>query len=327
MARILLTYSPEARALYYRDAPLAALRALGDVVLKAGEAPYDAAGLIADARDCAIIVSDRHAAGPRAVFAALPRLVAFIRGAVDIRNIDVEAASEHGVLVAHSMPSFVNAVAEWVIGAMIDLARHMSALASAFRAGSPPPLRMGRELRGATLGIIGYGAIGQRVGDIAQALGLRVIVASPHTALTHPQMPHVGLAALLAEADFVVCLAASTPATDNLLDAQAFAAMKPTAYFINASRGELVDEAALLAALDAGTIAGCAMDVGRAPQQMPSPALARHPHVIATPHIGGLTPEAVDQQALLTVDQVRAILSGVVPAQALNAERATRWRN
>lgn len=105
---------------------------------------------------------------------------------------------------------------------------------------------------------------------------------------------------------------------------QTFAKMKPDAFFVNAARGNLVDEAALLRALDDGRIAGCAIDVGRAPDQMPSPALARHPKVIATPHIGGLTPQATEHQALETVMQVGEILKGRAPKGAVNAARATR---
>jgi D-3-phosphoglycerate dehydrogenase len=129
---------------------------------------------------------------------------------------------------------------------------------------------------------------------------------------------------VLAESDYVVCLALATEQTENLFNAQAFARMKPTGFFINASRGNLVDEAALERALEQGTIAGCAMDVGRAPDQMPTPALARHPKVIATPHIGGLTPPAIQHQALETVAQVAEILNGRVPVGAVNADRAAR---
>jgi D-3-phosphoglycerate dehydrogenase len=100
--------------------------------------------------------------------------------------------------------------------------------------------------------------------------------------------------------------------------------MQPHVFFINASRGELLDESALLAALDAGTIAGCAMDVGRAPDQMPAPELARLPNVIATPHVGGLTPQAIEYQSLETVRQVDAIVRGEVPQGAVNADRWTR---
>ena len=100
--------------------------------------------------------------------------------------------------------------------------------------------------------------------------------------------------------------------------------MNPAAFFINPSRGNLFDEAALLQALDAGTTAGCALDVGRAPDQMPTPALARHPGVIATPHVGGLTAPAIEHQALETVAQAAEILQGSAPAGAVNADRADR---
>ena len=110
------------------------------------------------------------------------------------------------------------------------------------------------------------------------------------------------------------------------MDGRALAKMKSSAYFINASRGNLVDEAALVAALDAGRLAGCALDVGRAPDQMPSPHLAAHPKVIATPHIGGLTPPAIEHQAMETVAQVAELIQGRAPRGAVNADQAFRWR-
>jgi D-3-phosphoglycerate dehydrogenase len=100
--------------------------------------------------------------------------------------------------------------------------------------------------------------------------------------------------------------------------------MQPHAFFINLSRGNLVDEAALAAALHENRIAGAAMDVGRALDQMPTPDLARLPNAIATPHIGGLTPQAIEHQALETVRQVEAIIKGEIPLGAVNADRWTR---
>ncbi|HET9206578.1 MAG TPA: NAD(P)-dependent oxidoreductase, partial [Burkholderiaceae bacterium] len=131
---------------------------------------------------------------------------------------------------------------------------------------------------------------------------------------------------LLADADVVVCLATATPETENLMDAAAFGAMKRGALFVNAARGNLVDEAALLQALDSGHLAGAALDVGRAPDQMPSPALARHPRVIATPHIGGLTLPAIEHQSMETARQVAAIVAGRIPVGSVNADAAQRVR-
>ena len=122
----------------------------------------------------------------------------------------------------------------------------------------------------------------------------------------------------------MVCLVVANKDTENLIGAAQLALMRPHACFINLSRGELVDEAALAAALRDNRIAGAAMDVGRARDQMPSAELAKLPNVIATPHIGGLTPPAIEAQALETVGQVAAILKGEAPVGAVNADRWTR---
>jgi len=111
---------------------------------------------------------------------------------------------------------------------------------------------------------------------------------------------------------------------ENLIGQAALEQMRPHAFFINLSRGNLVDEAALLAALRENRIAGAAIDVGRARDQMPTPELAKLPNVIATPHIGGLTPPAIESQSLETVGQVEAIINGKVPPGAVNAARWTR---
>jgi D-3-phosphoglycerate dehydrogenase len=126
------------------------------------------------------------------------------------------------------------------------------------------------------------------------------------------------------QADYVVPLAVATAQTENLMNEAAFAKMKPGAFFINVSRGNLVDEAALARALDSGRIAGCALDVGRAPDQMPTPALAARPEVIATPHTAGLTQPAIEHQSLETVAQAAQIVQGRVPGGAVNAEHWNR---
>jgi D-3-phosphoglycerate dehydrogenase len=210
------------------------------------------------------------------------------------------------------------------LGLMVDLARNVSASVLDYRAGREPEPRMGRQLKGSSLGIIGYGVIAHDLAPVAVALGMEVLVADPYKTVAEPGVRQVVRDELLRQADFVICLAVATEETENLMDAAAFARMKPSAFFINLSRGNLVDEAALEAALDDKRIAGAAMDVGRAQDQKPSLRLARRPDVIATPHTAGLTPSAVEHQAFDTVAQVRDLLAGRVPPGAVNQDQATR---
>ena len=322
--RVLLTFGETARRNYYGAAALAALREIAEVRLNPGDTPLTGAALVEAAQGCGVVIGDRQAAAPASLFEALPRLAVYQRCAVDVRNIDLAAAGAAGVLVTHASAGFGNAVAEWIVGAMIDLARGLSDSVHAYRHGQQPAVRRGRELRGATLGVIGYGVIGRRLAGIGRALEMRVLVADPKAQVSDPAITLVPLEQLLPQADFVVCLAPANAQTENLMDARRFAAMQPGAFFVNASRGELVDEGALLQALDSGRLAGCALDVGRAPDQMPSPGLAAHPRVVATPHIGGLTPQAAEHQSLETVAQLAELLAGRMPAGALNPAQATR---
>ena len=155
---------------------------------------------------------------------------------------------------------------------------------------------------------------------------MTVHVADPFALVEDPGIRHVRLDELLRNSDYVVCLVVANKDTENLIGAAQLALMQPHACFINLSRGELVDEAALATALRDKRIAGAAMDVGRARDQMPSAELARLPNVIATPHIGGLTPPAIEAQALETVGQVATIVKGEAPRGAVNAEHWTRLR-
>ena len=317
--RILLTHSPKALANYYGERALAGLRAVGEVELNEGET-LEGDALIAAARDCALVVSYRQSPAPAALFERLPRLVAFLRCAIDIRNVDVAAASRAGVLVTHASAGFVTAVAEQVFGFMIDLSRGISRYSGLYHRNSVPEAGMGRELKGSTLGVIGYGAIGREVARIGKALGMRVLVSDPYV----KDVEHTPFDELLRESDYVVPLAAATPETENLIGKSALEKMKRGAFLINCSRGNLVDEAALEAALDSGQLGGCAMDVGRAPDQMPTPRLAARADVIATPHSAGLTLPAIEHQSLETVAQAAEIVRKRIPRGAVNGQHWTR---
>ncbi|SDJ40923.1 MULTISPECIES: hydroxyacid dehydrogenase [Bradyrhizobium] len=322
--KVLLTHTPQARAQYYGERSLAGLQAVADVKLHQSDAALDAIGLIAAARDVDIVVADRLTAGPSEIFPRLPNLRAFVRCAVDIRNIDVGAASAAGVLVTQAGPGFVQSVAELAIGFMVDLSRGVSRASADYHAGHKPAIVMGRQLAGSRLGIIGYGSIGRYLAGIAKVLGMEILVADPFATIDDAAIRHLPLDDLLGEADFVVCLAIANEKTENLIGQSALARMRPDAFFINLSRGNLVDEAALSTALRERRIAGAAMDVGRALDQMPTPELAKLPNVIATPHIGGLTPPAIESQSLETVRQVEKIIAGEIPVGAVNAANWTR---
>ena len=322
--KVLLTHTPQSRAQYYGERSLSGLQAIAQVKLHESSDALDAAGLIAAADDVDIIVADRLTAGPGEIFPALPNLRAFVRCAVDIRNIDVDAASAAGVLVTRAGPGFVQSVAELALGFMVDLSRGVSRATADYHSERKPEIIMGRQLAGSRLGIIGYGSIGRYLAEIARVLGMEVLIADPFATVSEQGLQHVPLDDLLARSDFVVCLAVANEQTENLIGQAALARMQRHAFFINLSRGNLVDEAALSAALRENRIAGAAMDVGRALDQMPSPELAKLPNVIATPHIGGLTPPAIESQSLETVRQVEKIIAGEAPVGAVNADRWTR---
>jgi D-3-phosphoglycerate dehydrogenase len=322
--KILLTHTPDFRHQYYGGRSLKGLQALAQVKLNEADEVLDALALIEAARDVDIILADRVTEGWGEIFPQLPKLRAFVRCAVDIRNIDVAAASAAGVLVTRASPGFVQAVTELALGFMVDLSRGVSRTTADYHAGRTPEVVMGRQLAGSRIGIIGYGSIGRYLAQLAKVLGMEVMVADPFATIADADIKHLPLDDMLSRADYVVCLAIANEQTENLIGQAALARMQPHAFFINLSRGNLVDEAALAAALREHRIAGAAMDVGRAPDQMPMPELARLPNIIATPHIGGLTPQAIEHQALETVRQVEAIIKGDAPVGAVNAEHWTR---
>lgn len=302
---------------YFGERALAALRQHAEVVRNPGEAELRDAALAEAAAGCDAIIAYRGSPGSAATFQAAPQLKAFLRCAVDISTVDVAAASAQGILVTQATPGFVDAVVELGVGFMVDLARGVSRSVLEYRAGGLARARPGLQLSGATLGLVGYGRIARRMAEVARAMGMRVLAYDPH------EGPHA-LSEVLVGSDIVVCLALSTPQTRHMMDAAAFAAMRRGAFFINLSRGELVEETALEAALESGQLAGAAMDVGSGADQTPNPRLAARHDVIATPHIGGLTPAAAEHQAMDTVRQIAALAAGRLPDGAVNAEHARR---
>src|SRR5206468_6647253 len=270
-SRILLTHTPEMFRNYYGERALASLRELGEVRLHEEEHPLAGEALVTAAQGCEIVVSDFKTPGDALVFEKSPQLVAFLRCAVDIRTIDVAAASRAGVLVTRASAGFVPAVTELVLGLLVDLSRGISRSTADYHAGRVPRPEPGRQLSGSTLGVIGYGAIGARLAALGAALGMRVLAADPHVRVPAGEgIEQMDLPQLLAAADYVVCLATATPETENLMNDAGFAGMKHGAFFVNVSCGNLVDEAALARLLDSVRLAGRGIVVGRADGEIPT---------------------------------------------------------
>ena len=276
--------------------------------------------------DALVVRSETRVTAP--VIEAGDRLQIIARAGVGVDNVDVEAASRQGVVVVNSPTGNIAAAAEHTIGLLFALARHIPEANASLRAGKWERSRfVGAELRGKTLGIIGLGKVGvevaRRAGD--GGLGMRLLASDPYASPETARMHNVELTSLehlLAQADFVTLHTALTGGTRGLLGAHELAQMKPSARLINCARGGVVDEDALLDALDSGRVAGAALDVFTSePPREGSAArrLIEHPHVVATPHLGASTEEAQVNVAVDVAEQIVELLGGGSARSAVNA--------
>ena len=266
----------------------------------------------------------------RRVIEAAPRLRVIARHGVGVDAVDLEAATARGIVVTTTGAINAAAVAEYTFALLLALARKVLQADAGMRQGTwlRDPL-VGMELDGKTLGIVGLGAIGQRVARQALGFGMRVIAHDPN-APTPPDaaIRMVSLAELLASADIVTLHTRFTPGTAKLIDAAALAAMRPSALLVNTARGELVDEAALTAALRSGSLTGAALDTFAEeplPAELPLRAM---PNVVLSPHVAGQTAEAVVKVGLAAADAILDELAGRRPAHVYNPEAyAARLKN
>jgi D-3-phosphoglycerate dehydrogenase len=325
--RVLLTHNHDLLEHFYGSKAVEALKALPiELIMNDSDEPLRGDALVKAAEGCEVVISDRLAAGPREVLERLKDVKTFIRCAVDIRNIDVDAASDNNILVCRCSSGYADSVGEHAIALMLDLARGITRDAERYHKGEAThPMVFGRQLAGAHAGVIGYGSIGRRIVELALAFAMKVSVYDPYAKVGHGAVDVVGFDEVMSKPDFVICAAYATPETSRMMNAAAFAKMRRDACFINISRGILVNEDDLEAALASGTIAGAGLDVGDGPDEQPSLRLARLPNVIATPHSAALMPEPSEHQALETVEQVKAILAGRLPIHAVNPHRVSGW--
>ena len=320
--RVFLTHNPEDRDAYYGRA-LVELEKVADVVMNPIDRDLTTPELIGAASGCHVIVAHRSTPGEADVFSQLPDLVAFLRCAVDISTVDVDAATANGVLIGHADKSFVASTAELALGLYLDVARNIARSTVDYQRGDEPPQRSGSQVRWKTAGIIGFGAIGSYLASLLESLGLNVLVHDPFVDVPEPY-EQLALDPLLEQSDVVFPLAPATPATEDFISTHELSVMAPGTILVNVSRGELLDEDAVLRALESGHLGGLGLDVGRAADQRPSLALASRHDVVATPHLGGLTPENADAQALSSVEQVAAMIDGTMPPRTVNDASATR---
>jgi len=257
----------------------------------------------------------------RQLLQSAERLRVIGRAGIGVDNVDVEAATERGILVVNAPTANLMSATEHTVALMLSLARSVPAADASMKRGEWNRKRfVGVELQGKTLGIVGFGRIGQRVAARARAFEMKVVAFDPFFDASQAARHEVELLALdelLAVADVVTLHTPLTSETRNLIDASRLARMKPEAMLINCGRGGVIDEDALLAALDGGQLAGAALDVY---EEEPTPrlALVEHAKVVATPHIGAQTKEAQERIAHETARMVLAALEGAMPAAAVN---------
>ncbi len=323
--KLFLAYTEPEFANAYDAALLARLERSVEVVRHTGRTVLTGMALAEAAAGCDLLLAYRSTPVDAATLQALPDLLACLRAAVDVSTIAVDEASHQGILVTRVRPGFQNAVAELGMGLMVDLARGVTAHRLGPDCGHGHVPRQGRELRGASLGLIGYGGIARQMAGLARAFGMEVLACDP--ALREADVPLQPLDTVLAQADFVVCLAAATADTHHLVNARTLAQMRRGAFFVNLARGELVDEDALEQALDSGHLGGAALDVGSAADQKPAARFLSRRDVVVTQHIGATTTQARAAQTRDTLLQVEALAQGQMPFGAVNPQAAQRFQH
>jgi glyoxylate reductase len=255
-----------------------------------------------------------------AVLARGPRLRVVANCAVGIDNIDVPAATAAGVCVTNTPDVLTEATAELAFALVLAVARRIGEGERLVRSGAWPGWALdqliGTGLTGKTLGIVGFGRIGQALARRALGFGMHVIYADPHDVSAAPAQ-RVSLDALFETADVVSLHCPLRPETERLVDARRIATMKPTAILVNTARGACVDEPALIAALHAGRLLGAGLDV-YAREPAIDPALLTCPRLVLTPHIGSATRQARTAMAQLCADAVISALRGHRPANLVN---------
>lgn len=271
---------------------------------------FPSAAQVADAvrAVAADAVLTRQGPVQEAAMGASPNLRVIARHGVGVDDVDLAAAARRGIVVTRAPGSNTAGVAEHTLAMILALAKHLRPTgahlaAGRFREGAPAV----RDIAGMRLGLVGYGSIGQAVAKLAGAFGMDVA----HCRRSGGEV----LSALLARSDVLSLHCPLTPQTYHLIDAAALQLLPAGAFVINTARGGLIDEAALVAALDSGQIAGAALDVFETEPPHPRDRLRTHPLAIVTPHVSGTTPRSMIAMGTMAAECIAAVLTGQpVPA-------------
>ena len=308
----------------FAQAGLTVLRDAGiEVVSQVGRPRDELTAALADA-DGLIVRSETRV--DRALLAAGPHLSVVARAGVGVDAIDVDAATDAGIIVLNTPGANTIAATEQTFALMLSLARHTPSAVQRLREGVWDRKDLvGSELHGKTLGIVGLGRIGGNVATRAKAFGMSVLAHDPYISAARADTFDarlVDLDTLLRESDIVTLHVPLTPQTTGMIDAPKLRLLRPHAFLINCARGGVVAEQDLLDALDAGQLAGAAIDV--VAKEPPPPGgtgalLHRHPKVVPTPHLGGSTFEALERIATELAADVARVLLGAPASTAVNA--------
>jgi phosphoglycerate dehydrogenase-like enzyme len=248
---------------------------------------------------------------------AATELRVIARSGVGYDSVDLAAATAHKVRVCNTPGVNHDAVAEMTFALMLMAARRLTAVIDGVRAGGWPR-DAGRELRGTTIGVIGFGPSGRAVAQLATAFGMTVLVHTAHPDRTATGVHFVDRDTVIAAADYLSLHTRTDDRNRRIIDASALASMKPTAVLINTARGSLVDEQALADALDSGEIAGAALDVLDAEPLPADSRLRGRADVIVTSHLAGQTVEARLRAGSSAAADVIAVLDGREPLHPVN---------
>ena len=284
-------------------------------------APYPTAADVAAlaARVDPVAILSRQGPVDGRVMDAAPRLRIIARHGVGYEDVDVAEAVRRGILVARAPGSNTRAVSEHTMALILALAKDLGPLSASVGAGGWRGAGTKvRDIDGLRLGLLGCGAIGRSVARLAGAFGMAVAGYDPGVGAVPGVMMLGGIEALLRRSDVVSLHVPYMASTRHVLDGPALALLPPGAYVVNTARGGLIDEAALLAALQSGHVAGAGLDVFEIEPPAPGDPLRSHPRVIATPHVAGVTDGSLVTMGVMAAECIAAVLTGApVPAERL----------